>query len=42
MDRARNNGVYDSFVVNDDLSGAIEHVAELVAARRGRMSAHAH
>jgi guanylate kinase len=42
MDRARNNGVYDSFVVNDDLSGAIEHVAELVAARLGRVSTHAH
>jgi len=39
MVRARANGVYDAFVVNDDLAGAIEHVAELVGARLGRVDA---
>lgn len=39
MDRARGNSVYDAFVVNDDLSGAIEQVAELVGARLGRVRA---
>jgi guanylate kinase len=39
MDRARSDGVYDAFVVNDDLSGAIEQVAELVGARLGRVRA---
>jgi len=39
MDRARGNGVYDAFVVNDDLPGAIEQVAELVGARLGRLQA---
>ncbi|NBX25318.1 MAG: guanylate kinase [Planctomycetes bacterium] len=39
MERARGNGVYDAFVVNDDLAGAIEQVAELVGARIGRVRA---
>ena len=39
MDRARANGVYDAFVVNDDLPGAIEQVAELVGTRLGRLQA---
>jgi len=39
MDRARNNRVYSAFVVNDDLAGAIEQVAELVAVRLARISA---
>ena len=39
MDRARGDGVYDAFVVNDDLAGAIEQVAELVGARLGRVQA---
>ncbi|MFM1830340.1 MAG: Guanylate kinase [Planctomycetota bacterium] len=39
MARARANGVYDAFVVNDDLAGAIEHVAELVGTRLGRVDA---
>jgi guanylate kinase len=39
MERARGNGVYDAFVVNDDLPGAIEQVAELVGARLGRLQA---
>lgn len=33
MQRARENGVYNAFVINDDLSAAIEEVALLVAAR---------
>ena len=39
MERARGNGVYDAFVVNDDLPGAIERVVELVGARLGRLQA---
>jgi len=39
MERARTNGVYDAFVVNDDLPGAIEQVVELVGARLGRFQA---
>jgi guanylate kinase len=39
MDRARANGVYDAFIVNDDLPGAIEQVVELVGARLGRLQA---
>jgi len=39
MARARANGVYDAFVVNDDLAGAIEQVAELVGTRLGRVDA---
>jgi hypothetical protein len=39
MERARGNGVYDAFVVNDDLPGAIEQVAELVGGRLGRLQA---
>jgi guanylate kinase len=39
MGRARTNGVYDAFVVNDDLPGAIEQVVELVGARLGRLQA---
>jgi guanylate kinase len=39
MARARVNGVYDAFVVNDDLAGAIEHVAELVGTRLARVDA---
>jgi guanylate kinase len=39
MARARANGVYDAFVVNDDLAGATEHVAELVGTRLGRVDA---
>jgi guanylate kinase len=39
MARARADGVYDAFVVNDDLPAAIEQVAELVGARLGRVRA---
>ncbi len=39
MARARTNGVYDAFIVNDDLAGAIEQVADLVASRLGRVQA---
>jgi len=39
MDRARGNSVYDAFVVNDDLAGAIEQVAELVGTRLARVDA---
>jgi guanylate kinase len=39
MGRARGNGVYDAFVINDDLGAAIEQVAELVGARIGRVRA---
>jgi guanylate kinase len=39
MARARENGVYDAFVINDDLPGAIEQVMELVGARLGRLQA---
>jgi guanylate kinase len=35
MERARRNGIYDAFVVNDDLAAATEEVADLVAARLG-------
>ena len=37
MERARGNGVYDAFVVNDDLPATVEHIAELVASRLGRL-----
>ena len=31
MQRARDNGIYNAFVINDDLSAAIEEVSCLVA-----------
>jgi guanylate kinase len=39
MTRARENHVYDAFVINDDLAGTVEQVAEMVAARLGRLQA---
>ncbi|MCE9619692.1 MAG: guanylate kinase [Planctomycetes bacterium] len=33
MQRARDNGIYNAFVINDDLAAATEEVAGLVAAR---------
>ena len=33
MQRARENGIYNAFVINDDLSAAIEEVACLVGAK---------
>ena len=39
MARARENHVYDAFVINDDLAGTVEQVAEMVASRLGRLQA---